>query len=172
MNAMNAIAGSPRRSAWREPMLWLVAGLPFASIVAGLVLVFVIARGGNVDPLSAGVRRTAQVQAEDTRADEEALRRGLHANLQREADGVVLDVQGETGDAATLRLRLLHPTTAAQDREFTLQRIAPRRWRSGGVPASTHAWHVRVEPGDGRWRLAGRLDAAADGADLEPLWRR
>jgi uncharacterized protein len=169
---MNAPVASPRRSAWREPMLWLVAGLPFASIVAGLVLVFVIARGGNIDPLSAGVRRTAQVQAEDTRADEEALRRGLQAKLQRDASGIVLDVHGETGAAATLRLRLLHPTAAAQDQEFTLSRISQRRWRSDGLPGSTHAWNVRVEPADGQWRLAGRFDAAAESASLEPLWRR
>jgi uncharacterized protein len=169
---MNAPVASPRRSAWREPMLWLVAGLPFASIVAGLVLVFVIARGGNVDPLSAGVRRTAQVQAEDTRADEEALRRGLQANLQRDASGIVLEVQGDAGDVATLRLHLLHPTVAAQDQEFTLKRISQRRWRSDDGPGSTHAWNVRVEPADGHWRLAGRLDAAADSASLEPLWRR
>lgn len=170
---MNAPGEPQRRSAWREPMLWLVAGLPAASVIAGIVLVVAIARG-NLDALSTGVRRTAQIQAEDTRADEEALRRGLRATARRDTSrsGLVLELRGDAGDATALRLRLLHPTSAAQDRELRLDRVDAQHWRSTEMPATTNAWHLWVEPADGRWRLAGRLDAAADRATLEPLWRR
>lgn len=172
---MNAVVEPQRRSAWREPMLWLVAGLPAASVVAGFVLIFAIARHGSTDSLSGSVRRTAQIQAEDTRADEEALRRDLQANLRQEADGVVLDLRGDAGDAGdapSLRLRLLHPAEAAHDRELALERVAPGRWRASATLDTTHAWNLRVESVDGRWRLAGRLDAGTAGAALEPLWRR
>ncbi|HSX59461.1 MAG TPA: FixH family protein [Tahibacter sp.] len=168
---MNAPAASPRR-AWREPMVWLVAGLPLLSIVAGVGLVVVAVRSGNVDALSGGVRRTAQVQAEDTHADEEALRRNLTGTLRRDANTVVVALHGDAGDMSTLRLRLLHPGAAARDVELTLERIAPRRWHAIDLPAAANAWNLRVEPEDGRWRLAGRLGADAADATLRPLWQR
>jgi uncharacterized protein len=170
---MNARAGPERRSAWREPMLWLVAGLPAASVVAGIALLVVIARD-NVDALSAGVHRTAQIQAEDTRADEEALRRGLSATVRRGVapDGLVLELHGDAGDTMALRLYLLHPAIAAHDRELSLERIDAQHWRATEMPAATNAWHLRLESADGRWRLAGRLEAAAGRAALEPVWRR
>lgn len=170
---MTARTGPQRRSAWREPMLWLVAGLPAVSVIAGVALLVAIARD-NVDALSAGVRRTAQIQAEDTRADEEALRRGLSATLRRGAppDGLVLELHGAADDTTALRLYLLHPAAAARDREVKLDRVDAQHWRAAEMPATTNAWHLRLESADGRWRLAGRLEAAADGAALEPLWRR
>lgn len=162
-----------RRSAWREPMLWLVAALPVASVVAGIALVGVIARGGNVDTLGGNVRRTAQIQAEDTRADEEALRRGLHATVQRDParGGLLLEMQGDTGDLTALQLQLLHPVSATQDRELWLERIDARHWHAADWPLAANAWHLRLQPADRRWRLAGRLDAAAQRVEMEPLWR-
>jgi hypothetical protein len=170
---MSPRSGTERRSAWREPMLWLVAGLPAASVAAGVALLVAISRD-NVDALSAGVRRTAQIQAEDTRADEEALRRGLSATVRRGAppDGLVLELHGDADGTAALRLLLLHPAAAAHDLEPKLERLDAHHWRAAQPPATTNAWHLRLESADGRWRLAGRLEAAADGATLEPVWRR
>ncbi|MBL8298517.1 MAG: FixH family protein [Rhodanobacteraceae bacterium] len=155
-------------------MLWLVAGLPLAAVAAGVTLIAVLAAGGKTDVLSPAVRRTAQVQVEDIRADETALRKGLGATLQRRMPGGGLDLElrGDAGGEAPLRLRLLHPATAAYDSELQLERIDAQHWRSAQTPASTHAWHVRVEPADGRWRLAGRLEPEAERIELEPLWRR
>jgi len=170
MTARNA---PEHRRAWREPMLWLVAGLPAASVIAGIALLVAIARD-NVDPLSPGVRRTAQIQAEDTRADEEALRRGLSAIAKRGAPpvGLVLELHGDAGATTALRLHLLHPVSAAFDRELTLERVDAQFWRAAEMPATTNAWLLRLEAADGRWRLAGRLEAAADSATLEPVWQR
>ena len=38
-----------KRSPWREPMVWLVIGLPLASVVAGVGLVIVASRSGSSD---------------------------------------------------------------------------------------------------------------------------
>ena len=38
-----------QRPPWREPMLWLVAGLPVASVVAGFALLIVASRSGSSD---------------------------------------------------------------------------------------------------------------------------
>ncbi|GMV31172.1 MAG: hypothetical protein AMXMBFR59_32970 [Rhodanobacteraceae bacterium] len=170
---MSAPGEPQRRSAWREPMLWLVAGLPAVSVAAGIALIVWIARG-NLDALSTDVRRTAQIQAEDTRPDEEALRRGLRATVQRDASpaGLRVELHGDAGDTAGLRLNLLHPTSAAQDRELKLERVDAQHWRAAEMPAASNAWHLRLESADGGWRLAGRLEAAADRAALEPVWRR
>ena len=48
----------PHRPARREPMLWLVFGLPALVVVASLVTVWISARGGANDPVADDVRRT------------------------------------------------------------------------------------------------------------------
>lgn len=53
----------PPRSAWREPMLWLVIGIPAATILAGLTTL-AIAAGGPEMARASGVRVTAQIQVE------------------------------------------------------------------------------------------------------------
>ena len=46
-----------RKSFWREPMVWLVFGLPLASIVAGVTLVVIAVRSGGADTVSDQVQR-------------------------------------------------------------------------------------------------------------------
>ena len=60
-----------RRAAWREPMLWLVAGLPLAVVAAAFATIYV-ARHTGIDESAARTRRNAHVQIEDHAADREA----------------------------------------------------------------------------------------------------
>ena len=161
---------APRR-AWREPMVWLVAGLPLLGVVAGIAIVVAALRSGGADALSDGVRRSAQVQVENTAADEEALRRGLAAQLRIDAGVIEVSLRRGPGDAPALRLRLLHPGVAARDRELLLPRSGDGRWRAPAGDLAAHAWNLRLEPTGAQWRLAGRLDAGATQADLQPLWQ-
>ena len=49
-------------SKWRNPVMWLVVGLPGIAVVAGIGMIVVASRGGSNDAIPESVRRTAQVQ--------------------------------------------------------------------------------------------------------------
>ena len=50
----------------REPMMWLVVGLPIAAVVAGVALIVISLRSGSVDAVIDPVERTAQMQVSRT----------------------------------------------------------------------------------------------------------
>ena len=58
------------RPFWKEPMVWLVWGLPLASVVAGLWLVVTAVRAGGADPVIDDVQRVSQIQTTDLGPDE------------------------------------------------------------------------------------------------------
>lgn len=169
---MNSSTASPASSAWRQPVFWLVLGLPLLGIVAGVGIVVAAVSSGGSDALSSTVRRTAQIQLEDTAADLAALQRGLQAQLQRDGSHGLLSLQlSGTVEADELELQLLHPVQARRDRVLRLRR-AGERWFSDGAVAVDGRWNLRLQPRDGSWRLAGRLEADAAQARLQPVWQQ
>lgn len=169
---MTLVAASPPSSAWRQPVFWLVLGLPLLGVVAGVGIVVAAVSSGGSDALSSRVRRTAQIQLEDTAADLAALQRGLSAQLQRDGEHGLLTLR-MSGDIAAdeLELQLLHPAQAKRDRVLVLHR-AGEGWLSDTDIAVDGRWTLRLQPRDGSWRLAGRLEANAAQASLRPLWQQ
>lgn len=153
--------------AWRNPMLWLVAGIPLASIVAGVGLV-VVAMGQPNDAIPDAVRRTAQIQVADLGADARAQQAGLRALLRAE-DGVVeaLPVAGAFDRSKPLTVLLRHPARAARDRQLTLAPSA-HGWRAKADVDPSHDWNVEVRAADGRWRLHGRLPKGQHAVLMQP----
>lgn len=159
----------PRHSAWREPMVWLVWGLPSLVVVAGIATLVIALRAGGSDTTPAEVRRTAQIQVEDLEADRAALARGLRGELRIQADTgavqVVLDaVSGE--DVPVLQLQLRHPGRA--DRDETLALVAANGAWHGRLAPRAQAWNLELSPPDRAWRLGGRLERGATTASLAP----
>ena len=154
-------------SPWRNPVMWLVVGLPVVSIVAGVSLVVIASRDSN-DAVPDRVRRTAQIQVADLGPDAVAQRERLSA-IVRSEDGIVevLPVSGDFQRAAPLRVALTHPARAAEDVSLDL---APTEsgWRGRATLDAGHDWNVRVEPADGRWRLLGRLPKGQHAAHVRP----
>lgn len=158
------------RSPWREPMVWLVWGLPALVVIAGISTVVIAVRAGGSDAVPVEVRRTAQIQVEDLAADRETLRRGLAATLQHDPQtgALQLQVTGSVEPApAALRLRLRHPGRAELDRELPLAR-AGQAWHGRLDSGRSHAWNLELAPADGSWRLAGRLEPGDRRAALKP----
>lgn len=158
-----------RRSAWREPMVWLVAAIPAASVVASIALLVVASRSsGNNDVVADQVQRTAQIQVADLGPDAKArqLRLGAIVRVGRGAIEV-LPVDGEFDRNMPLVLTLHHPARAKLDRSFTM---APTRdgWRVVASTDFNHDWNARLAPTDGAWRLQGRWTGGQQAAYLRP----
>ncbi|MDY0022702.1 FixH family protein [Arenimonas caeni] len=143
-----------KRGSGRNPVLWLVLGIPAATIVAGIWTLVVATGNSAVDADPDPVRRTAQVQVASVEADAEASRLGLSATAKVQADGVVVTLQGPAGPQAPV-LQLVHPLESSFDRTLSLQ-PGPDGWRSAETLAAAHGWQLRLQAADGHWRLVGR----------------
>ena len=157
-------------SPWRQPMMWLVIGLPAVTVVALVSLVIMAAGPGSTDSIDTSVRRTAQMQTADLGPDQAAARLQLAALLR--VDGASLELVPlhagfDTGKP--LRLAMRHPVRSELDRDFLLQ-PSGGTWR---VPAPAlelgHDWTLQLAPEDGAWRLQGRLVKGQLSARLQPV---
>jgi hypothetical protein len=169
MTLDNRVRGTEKRSAWREPMVWLVAAIPAAAVIATIALLVTASRSsGNNDAVADRVQRTAQVQVADLGPDARA--RQLHLSaIVRTGKGTieVLPVDGNFDRAASLSLSLHHPSRADLDR---VVRLTPTTtgWRASGAIDLGHDWNAQLGPGDGTWRLQGRWSAGQQAAYLHP----
>jgi len=153
---------------WKTPLMWLVVGLPLASIVAGVALVVIAVRSGGADVVRDDVRRVSQIQTTDLGPDAQARVLGLSAVLR--ADEGILEIIPVTGDfhrQAPLRLVLQHPSRAQEDVEVELA-PASTGWRAEQPLDDGHDWIVQLAPADGEWRLHGRLPKQQHAARLAP----
>lgn len=170
MTDNNDQAPEQKSSPWRQPVMWLVIGLPMAVVIAGIVMIILAGGQGATDVVPDDVRRTAQIQTADLGPDQRAhdLRLSAIARIDLEGGFVeVLPVNGDFDRQAPLRLQLLHPALEDGDVAVELQ-PTETGWRADAAPGVGHAWRVRLEPLDGQWRLQGRMPAGQQAVSLRP----
>lgn len=157
----------PKRSVLaRNPVLWLVLGIPLATVLAGVWTIVAIGSESGVDADPDPVRRTAQIQVVSLEADQAAAERGLSATVEVDADGALVRLGQATGPLAPV-LQLVHPIQSSRDREIVLA-PHPRGWRSTEPVASEHGWQLRLVAADGSWRLVGRYQPGDTTVELAP----
>jgi len=157
-----------RRPWWKMPIMWLVIGLPLASVVAGLGLVVIAARSGGADVVRDEVRRVSQIQTADLGPDERA--RSLSLSVVLSADDGVVQVIAATGEferERPLHLVLQHPSRGAEDVELELP-PSDAGWKTLHAIDHGHDWLVQLTPADGSWRLQGRLPRQQHAVRLAP----
>lgn len=158
-----------KRSAWREPMVWLVAAIPAAAVIATIALLITASRApGNNDAVADKVQRTAQVQVVDLGPDAKA--RQLHLSaIVRVGKGAidVLPVDGDFDRNAPLILSLHHPARAELDRTLTLAPVTTG-WRVAADLDLTHDWNAQLSPTNSAWRLQGRWSTGQQATYLHP----
>ncbi len=159
-----------RRHPLREPMVWLVIGLPAAVVVAGILTLVIAIRSGGADTVHEPGSRVGKAQTVDLAPDREAARRGLSAELRLAGDTEAVELQTLAGsfDAPSLRLVLSHPSEAREDVTLDLVKIADDRYAGRLALPRDHAWNLHLAPADARWRLQGRLERDARSAPLSP----
>lgn len=167
MNSMTQAADV--RPWYREPMAWMVWGLPAFVVLAAIATLVIAIRAGGADAWPAQVRRTAQVQVEDLAADRAAIALGLKGRLAIDADTGALRLRLENVPAGTLhvRLDLIHPARAAGDAQATLVRSGDAFIGRLDVPA-TQVWAVQASDAQGAWRVAGRFEPGLGEVALAP----
>ena len=169
----NAHRDDQHSGAARNPMVWLVVGLPALVVVAAFATLAIAIGAGGSDALPDDVNRMAQIQTTDLGADEYAAAQRLSAVLSiGEGTIEILPASGELLKDETVRkqpltLRLQHPTRSAEDRELLLQ-PTDHGWRIAETLDLAHDWRVQLIAADARWRLHGRLPKATRATLLQP----
>ena len=153
---------------WKTPAMWLVIGLPLASIVAGVSLLVIAVRSGGADAVPDDVQRMSQIQTTDLGPDAQARALGLSA-VVRMSDGVVevIPVTGQFHRQSPLQVLLQHPTRADADQRIEL---APgdTGWRAQAALDDSHDWIVVLASEQDGWRLHGRLPKQQHATHLSP----
>jgi hypothetical protein len=157
----------PQRPAWREPMVWLMVGLPLASVIAGFMLLATAIRTSAAE-VDDQVQHRAQAQVSELAPDERAAELRLAALLQVQHGRIeLLAVSGALPRGQALHLNLRHPTDSAQDRLILLTPNA-MGWGADVGVSGAHDWLLRLAPGNDEWRLVGRLPMGNAAARLGP----
>lgn len=148
---------SMQRVWWKEPMIWLVAGLPAIAVVASIATYFIAA--DKPDPLvNAGYHKEGMAPGKDTSREERAVALAIVGELAIQQGEARLTLRGRL-DAmpASLELLLLHPTLADQDVRLQLKDQGRGVYAAPMPESGAGKRQWILEPNDQSWRLGGEL---------------
>ena len=154
--------------AWyREPWPWFLMLGPAVVVVAGLATMAVAFRTNDTlvadDYYREGLGINRTMSREEHAGD-------LHiaARVQFNDDRRRVRVMLSTLDPApkTLRLTLLHGARASDDQVIMLGAIAPGVYEGALREPPAGGWQLRLEDGEGTWRIMGSWKTQQPGASL------
>lgn len=159
-----------RRPWYAEPMVWLVIGIPFATVIAGVSTVATAIHVGNVDSVIDPVKRTGKMQEFKMTGDREAARLGLLAEgfVDSETHALKLRLAGDLPNAASLKLTFAHPVRTSEDRTTMVIAHGTTDFHGRAEIELDHDWNLILAPEDGSWRLIGRFLANTQTFELVP----
>lgn len=148
---------------WKEPMIWLVAGLPALAVIASFITYFIAA--SDPDPLvNAGYRKVGLAPLQDTDKERRAADLKVQADLVYANGEASIKLYGLLDKQPDhLVLLLLHPTDAAQDVRLMLPKIAVGRYATPALTTNAGKRQWILEPEDQAWRLTGSLNLPLTG---------
>jgi len=157
------------RPFWREPMMWLVIGLPLVVVIACVNLLIVASRDSS-DAVGDVVQRTAQIQVADLSPDARARDLRLSAIIRIDEGYLeVLPVTGEFKRDQPLRVVLRHPALAASDIELRAE-PSDNGWRADAGIGLDNDWKLELMPEGMPWRLQGRMPRGQRAAHVKPAF--
>ncbi|WP_157956426.1 hypothetical protein [Dyella sp. C11] len=158
---------NPIRSAWREPMVWMLVGLPLASVAIGFALLFAAVHPGRED---------MEIVGETTRVGKLLVAAKDEPSATVDTMGLVLRTKGDMIEAVPvdgnfprggkLKLLLSSPGESAPARTFVLS-PSELGWRGVGSLDGSD-WHVDLHPDNDAWTLHGEWKVQARSIRLVP----
>ena len=149
-----------QRKAWQEPMVWLMVGIPFLTVIAGLYTVFLAFQSGPLDMAPANVQRTGQAQVlestEDKTAADGNYRAFLIIDQQTQPWSISVKTVPMNLTEQDMHLVFVHPNRAERDIDLLLP-------ANVGVavmltPISFKAQQIILSDSKKTWRLVGQYD--------------
>lgn len=147
------------RAWWREPMVWLIAGLPASAVVAGLATVMIASHKAD-SLVSADYSKQGMTVDQNSARYDLAKALGLSAAMTMTPDGEArVDLTGNSEVRPDrLKLTFVHPTLADQDVLAEFSRVESDIYVARIGDRELGRRQLILEPEDGAWRLAGVLE--------------
>lgn len=155
---------TPRRPAWKEPMIWLIAGLPAIAVVASFTTYFIAAH--EPDSLVREEHRKVGLAmvAPLSDAEKAAAGMGLSARLTRHDGRLELTLSGNLSDQPQrLALNVVHPTRENQDLHILLAHSHELSYIAPAPEMGSGKRILVLEPEDRSWRITGQWMAPFSG---------
>ena len=155
---------------WRNATLWLVIGIPSATLIGGFLTLALAIQSASDDAAPERVQHTAQTQTRDLSPDIEALRRQLIATIEFSSGSsdVHVTLSGQSKNTLSpLHLNFVHPLHANKDFDLTLQAQGNAWFGSARLP-DKGLWHLVLHDAGNTWRLVGQFDASKHQTLLRP----
>lgn len=147
---------------YRQPWPWVLIGLPGAAVIASIVSLFIAINGAD-DRVADNYYKQGLAINRELRADDNAQRRQLHAQLDFAAGTVAVSLHGDTADISDqLTMRVMHPVSAARDFALPLLRDHNGIYRARLMHSPTGRWTVEIDDARAHWRLRREIRLASD----------
>lgn len=148
------------RKTWKEPMVWMIVGIPALTVIAGFYTLYLAIASGPLDSVQASVERVGKGQALHSAADSAASKghyRG-YLILDRQADPwqLTLKTTPENLAAKPVDVLFVHANRAERDVRVRLDSGSGRLDKALDFTPQ----QVVVTDAAGQWRLVGSYDPA------------
>ncbi|GGY32892.1 hypothetical protein GCM10011297_02280 [Bacterioplanes sanyensis] len=138
---------------YKEPMVWLVAGIPLLAVIWGGVML-TLALSTKDSLVSDSYYKDGVSYTENKAAFETASRLQVEADLRFNEDEVRLQLRGYFDELPnTLQLQLIHPTLEERDLTLFLQKMADNSYAGVNempLPERRRLWLTSPEQG---WQI-------------------
>ncbi|MCB1866043.1 MAG: FixH family protein [Chromatiales bacterium] len=161
----------PRSSTpwYRQPLVWLVVGIPAASVVFGIAMLIVSIRTFDAPVVDDYYKRGKEINRQHAR-DARAAALGIAGDLA--AENRVLRVRLTAADMDALprsaQITLWHSTRSEHDHVLIVPAIGGGQYETPLPELIPGVWNVELATAD--WRITGRWQPASDAAiELKPF---
>lgn len=138
---------------YKEPMVWLIAGIPMLAVCWGVVMIS-LAVSSKDSLVSDSYYKDGVSYTENVEMDNKAARLLIKAQLVFVNDEIKLNLEGYLDEEPnSLILQLIHPTLQDRDTSIFLQRLEEGTYAGVGeveLPAKRRIWLQSPEQG---WRI-------------------
>ncbi len=161
---MMALDPAPSRPVWKEPMVWLIAGLPAIAVIASFITYFIAAHEPDSlvreEHRKVGLAMVAPLNA----AEQTAAAMGLSARLTSQDGRLELTLRGGLpGQPKQLALNIVHPTQENQDLHILLAHSHELSYIAPAPEMGSGKRILVLEPEDRTWRITGQWMAPFSG---------
>jgi len=148
----------PQRPWWKEPMVWLVVGLPLSAVMAGFATYFIAAHEADTLVTNDMHKEGLILVKTMTPADRVAAQLGLIAQLRARHGALEARLTNYPRTAPKrLHLVLMHPTRQSRDIALILERdIGGEAYRALLPDLDRGRYGLILEAEDRGWRLVGQ----------------
>lgn len=159
-----AIQNQDARPWWKEPMVWLIAGLPAIAVVASFATYFIAASDPDTLVKSDYRKEGMAVTETLTEAELRAGTMGIIGRLSAKEGQLSLVLKGNMEmEPERIALNIIHPTKEKQDIHILLARSGKLSYIAQ-APDAGHGKRILVlEPEDRVWRITGQWMAPFSG---------